>query len=213
MVYNTIVKYQLNLYFKGVLSMENRLKIMRTVTSRTQKQVAEHMNISQNTYSYWESGKVNISSEDMQKLAVYFGVNIDFLSGRRYRMQKPPQKWYKDLYEDYLKSKREERVYMEYLYGSIVYVDDMNSSNYVENSPIEKEISLTEQEKTLLEIFRSTTEKGRMRMIQSVLNIHDQMEGRPSDIDSPSAGNIAADVAEEAKDFIASQQITSTKRN
>lgn len=32
---------------------------------------------------------------------------------------------------------------------------------------------LTEQERALLRLFRDTTEEGRMRMIQSVLNIHD----------------------------------------
>ena len=32
---------------------------------------------------------------------------------------------------------------------------------------------LTEQEKTLLRLFRETSEVGKMRMIQSVLNIHD----------------------------------------
>ena len=32
---------------------------------------------------------------------------------------------------------------------------------------------LTEQERTLLRLFRDTTEEGKMRMIQSVLNIHD----------------------------------------
>ena len=35
---------------------------------------------------------------------------------------------------------------------------------------------LTEQEKTLLRLFRETSEEGKMRMIQSVLNIHDAAE-------------------------------------
>ena len=50
------------------------------------------------------------------------------------------------------------------------------------NSDITKSISevpsneLSEQEKTLLETFRNTTEFGRQRIIQSALNIYDEIE-------------------------------------
>ena len=35
---------------------------------------------------------------------------------------------------------------------------------------------VTEQEKTLLAMFRSTSEEGRLRIIQAVMNIHDEIE-------------------------------------
>ena len=38
------------------------------------------------------------------------------------------------------------------------------------------EMEINEQEKTLLENFRSTTEQGKQRMIQSILNIYDETE-------------------------------------
>ena len=144
--------------------------------SKTQQQVADHMNISQNTYSYWESGKVNISSDDMQRLAVFSALNIDFLSGRPYRMKLKPHEWRIDLYRDYQKAKDDEKVFMEYLYGNIVYVDEANPNDNIVNNPIECIDPLSEQEKTLIEMFRATTEEGRIRMIQSIVNIHDQME-------------------------------------
>ncbi len=39
---------------------------------------------------------------------------------------------------------------------------------------------ITEQEKTLLAMFRSTSEEGRLRIIQAVMNIHDEIEKKPT---------------------------------
>lgn len=151
--------------------MINRLKLMRKIRGLTQKQIAEHMNISQNTYSYWENGKVNISNGDMQKLAALFKISADFLSGRQYNLRSYPHTWREDLYVDYVHASAEEKIYMEYLHGNIAYIDSDESTDAVEAfTPV------SEQEKMLLSMFRHTTEDGRMRMIQSVLNIYDQME-------------------------------------
>ena len=156
--------------------MENRLKIMRTVKGYTQKQVAEKLGITQNAYSYWECNKVNISSEDMKKLAALFGVNIDFLSGRRYRITRKPQTWESDYYSDYVRAKPAEKTYMEYLYGQIVYIDDVTSNEVIANNPIEVITPITDQEQQLLRMFRETTEEGKMRIITAVVTICDQME-------------------------------------
>ena len=48
--------------------------------------------------------------------------------------------------------------------------------------------TLSEQEKTLLESFRSTTELGRQRIIQAVLNICDEIEKKDQSADTSSAG-------------------------
>lgn len=40
--------------------------------------------------------------------------------------------------------------------------------------------SISEQEKALLAMFRSTSEEGRLRIIQTVMNIHDEIEKKPT---------------------------------
>lgn len=42
------------------------------------------------------------------------------------------------------------------------------------------ESNTTEQEKALLAMFRSTSEEGRLRIIQSVMNICDEIEKKPT---------------------------------
>ena len=49
-------------------------------------------------------------------------------------------------------------------------------------------IELTEQEKTLLETFRSTTELGRHRIIQSALNIYDEIEKKSTSANTRNSG-------------------------
>ena len=39
------------------------------------------MNISQNTYSYWENGKVKIDCDSLKKLSLYLGVSVDEIMG------------------------------------------------------------------------------------------------------------------------------------
>lgn len=51
-----------------------------------------------------------------------------------------------------------------------------------------KSYSITEQEKILLDSFRSTTELGRQKIIQSVLNICDEIEKNNSRKDQSNAG-------------------------
>lgn len=40
--------------------------------------------------------------------------------------------------------------------------------------------TLTEQEKMLVDMFRGTTEQGRMRIIQAVMNVCDEIEKKPA---------------------------------
>lgn len=49
-------------------------------------------------------------------------------------------------------------------------------------------IILSEQEKTLLENFRSTTEQGKQRIIQSVLNICDEIEKKDTARNTKNSG-------------------------
>ena len=56
-----------------------QLRIARKSAGLTQAQVAEHIGINQNTYSYWESGKTRIDARSLQRLAELFGVPVDTL--------------------------------------------------------------------------------------------------------------------------------------
>lgn len=58
-----------------------RLKEARKKARLSQQQVADHIGISQNTYSYWENGKYNVDSESLKKLSELFNVSIDYLLG------------------------------------------------------------------------------------------------------------------------------------
>lgn len=48
----------------------------------TQAQIAEHLNVKQNTYSQYEIGTLNYPIEVLMKLADFYGVSVDYLLGR-----------------------------------------------------------------------------------------------------------------------------------
>lgn len=56
------------------------LRKLRKDRSLTQKDMADFLGISQNTYSYWETGKISIDFASMQKLAKFFNVPIDYIA-------------------------------------------------------------------------------------------------------------------------------------
>ena len=47
-----------------------------------QKDIAAYLNVSQNTYSQYETGVISLTAEVLLKLADYYNVSIDFLLGR-----------------------------------------------------------------------------------------------------------------------------------
>ena len=59
----------------------NRLKEARKAANLTQAEVARRIGINQNSYSYWETGKVKIDNQSLSKLAAIFGVTTDYLLG------------------------------------------------------------------------------------------------------------------------------------
>jgi len=48
----------------------------------TQAQIAEYLNVKQNTYSQYEIGTLNYPIEALMKLADFYGVSVDYLLGR-----------------------------------------------------------------------------------------------------------------------------------
>ena len=47
-----------------------------------QRQLAELLNVSQNTYSQYETGVISLTAEVLIKLADFYGVSIDYLLDR-----------------------------------------------------------------------------------------------------------------------------------
>lgn len=59
-----------------------RLKELRQEHDKTQKEVADYLNVKQNTYSQYENGKRQIPVDILMRLADYYDVSVDCLLGR-----------------------------------------------------------------------------------------------------------------------------------
>lgn len=59
--------------------MYNRIKDLRTDKDLLQKDIADILNITQRNYSYIETGKSDIPSEILIKLAFFYNTSIDYL--------------------------------------------------------------------------------------------------------------------------------------
>ena len=60
-----------------------RLKELRLKNNLTQKEIADYLNITQNTYSQYENGKRQVPTEIYMRLADYYDVSLDYLLGRK----------------------------------------------------------------------------------------------------------------------------------
>lgn len=59
--------------------LPERLKTLRLAAKLTQKQIAQHFGISQQSYALWENGKRN--PKNIQNIANFFNVSTDYLLG------------------------------------------------------------------------------------------------------------------------------------
>ena len=64
-----------------IMKYEN-IRKLRIDNGYTQKKVAEHLGISQNTYSQYEIGVLNYPVDAVVKLADLYQVSTDYLLGR-----------------------------------------------------------------------------------------------------------------------------------
>ena len=55
------------------------LRSIREDRDIKQKDIAKVLNVSQNTYSQYETGIISLTAEILLKLADYYGVSIDYL--------------------------------------------------------------------------------------------------------------------------------------
>lgn len=58
------------------------IRSIREDNDVTQKQMAELLNVSQNTYSQYETGKIEWTASTLIKIADYFDVSVDYLLDR-----------------------------------------------------------------------------------------------------------------------------------
>lgn len=62
--------------------MYKRLRDMREDKDLKQRELAEMLNVSQTTYSRYESGELDIPSATLIKLADFYNVSVDYILGR-----------------------------------------------------------------------------------------------------------------------------------
>jgi transcriptional regulator with XRE-family HTH domain len=63
-------------------SFSERLKALRQEKNVTQRAIANHLNITDTAYGFYEQGKNYPNMDILIKLADYFEVSLDYLVGR-----------------------------------------------------------------------------------------------------------------------------------
>jgi len=58
------------------------IRNLRIDNGYTQAQIAEYLNVKQNTYSQYEIGTLNYPIDVLMKLADFYNVSVDYLLGR-----------------------------------------------------------------------------------------------------------------------------------
>ncbi len=58
-----------------------RIRNLREDNDYKQRQLAEYLNVSQNTYSQYETGTISLSAETAIKLAQFYGTSVDYILG------------------------------------------------------------------------------------------------------------------------------------
>ncbi len=61
--------------------MYQRIRDLREDSDTSQEVVARLLNVSQTTYSRYETGNLDIPSQSLIKLAVHYAISIDYLVG------------------------------------------------------------------------------------------------------------------------------------
>ena len=74
-----------------IMKFEN-IRNLRIDNGYTQKQIAEQLGISQNTYSQYELGILNYPVDALLILADFYGVSVDYLLGRTNRKEPYPKR-------------------------------------------------------------------------------------------------------------------------
>ena len=65
-----------------IILVFKNLRAIREDNDLRQSDIAKVLNVSQNTYSQYETGVIALTAEVLVKLADYYGVSVDFLLDR-----------------------------------------------------------------------------------------------------------------------------------
>ena len=68
-------------YYRVMIMVFERIKNIREDRDVKQREIAAILNVSQNTYSQYETGIIALSAENAAKLAKFYGVSVDYLLG------------------------------------------------------------------------------------------------------------------------------------
>lgn len=74
-----------------IMKFEN-IRNLRIDNGYTQKQIAQQLGISQNTYSQYELGVLNYPVDALMILADFYDVSVDYLLGRTSRKEPYPKR-------------------------------------------------------------------------------------------------------------------------
>lgn len=58
------------------------IRSLREDNDYRQRDIAAVLNVSQNTYSQYENGVIELTADTLIKLADFYGVSVDYLLGR-----------------------------------------------------------------------------------------------------------------------------------
>ena len=58
------------------------IRSLREDNDYRQRELAEVLNVSQNTYSQYENGVIELTAESLVRLADFYSVSVDYLLGR-----------------------------------------------------------------------------------------------------------------------------------
>ncbi len=72
--------------------MYYRIRNLREDSDLTQEELAKLLNISQTTYSRYESGALDIPTQSLIKLAEYYSTSVDYLLGITDSKKRYPKK-------------------------------------------------------------------------------------------------------------------------
>lgn len=65
--------------FEVIVMQFRHLREIREDNDIKQKDIAKYLNVSQNTYSQYETGVISLTAEVLIKLSDYYDVSIDYL--------------------------------------------------------------------------------------------------------------------------------------
>ena len=70
------------IFLRSEILKYQKIRDLREDKNLSQKDVAQYLNIKQNTYSRYETNERSIPIEILEKLADYYNTSVDYLIGR-----------------------------------------------------------------------------------------------------------------------------------